>query len=63
MRAARLVLAAAALAAAAAPSIASADPIPGDPPPIYTFCTVHWKPMPIFTDDVPVTPYQPYFVC
>ncbi|MDQ1713982.1 MAG: hypothetical protein QOE45_3432 [Frankiaceae bacterium] len=54
----RLALAGAFVAAGLAPGVANA----GDPPP-STFCTVHWRPMYIFTDDVPVTLYQPYMVC
>lgn len=57
----RTTLAAAALLGAVA-GPAAADPIP-DPPPIHTFCTVYWQPVPIFSDDVPVTPYVPRMAC
>lgn len=57
----RAALAGAALAASFAPAAASAGPWP--PPPIGVGqCTVHWYPLPIFSDDVPVTPYFPYCV-
>ena len=58
----RTTLATAALAAALAPATASADPIP-DPPPVHTFCSVYWQPVPIFSDDVPVTPSIPRLAC
>ncbi|HEX8002166.1 MAG TPA: hypothetical protein VF519_05680 [Mycobacteriales bacterium] len=60
-----LGLAAAAVAAAFVPSSASAgDPVPDiGTPPIYTFCTLHFRQVPIFTDDVPVQPVVPYFAC
>ncbi|HEV2891357.1 MAG TPA: hypothetical protein VGX28_13375 [Frankiaceae bacterium] len=58
----RLALAGAAVAVALAPiTPATADPLP--PPPIGVGqCTVNWRPLYIFSDDVPVTPYYPYCV-
>lgn len=60
----RRLLAAAAVAGAAlaAPAYAG-DPIPDVDPPVHTFCTVHFRQVPIFTDDVPVQPVVPYFAC
>lgn len=60
----RLALAAAAVTASVAlPTAASADPVPYPPPPIHVGqCTLWWRPVPIFTSDVPVTPYVPYCV-
>ena len=60
MRLVRLGLAAAAVTATFAVP-ASADPgLPYPPPPIQVGqCTVHWYPVPIFSDDVPFTPYVP----
>ncbi|HEX8002160.1 MAG TPA: hypothetical protein VF519_05650 [Mycobacteriales bacterium] len=57
----RLPLAAAALAAALAPvAPAAADPVPYPPPPMHLGqCTLWWYPVPIFSDEVPVTPYVP----
>jgi len=56
---------AAALVAAACATVApaSADPLPDVDPPIHTFCTVHFREVPIFTNDVPVQPVVPYFAC
>ena len=64
-RALRLT-AATALAGAAflGTSATAAPPDPGDlVPEVYLFCTVHFRQVPIFTDDVPVQPVVPYFVC
>ena len=64
----RLVLAAA-LAAAVLPGAALAGPpVPPDPndlpiPEVHTFCTVRFREVPIFSDDVPVQPVVPYFAC
>lgn len=60
----RVSLAGAALAAALAPGLApaaSADPgLPYPPPPMQIGqCTLWWYPVPIFSDEVPVTPYLP----
>jgi hypothetical protein len=61
----RLALAAAAVTASVAlpAAPASAEPIPYPPPPTHVGqCTLWWRPLPIFTSDVPVTPYVPYCV-
>jgi hypothetical protein len=62
----RLALAGAAVAAALAPGAAPAQqPVPpGYPPqPIHLGqCTLYWRPLYVFSDDVPVTPYVPYCV-
>lgn len=60
MRLLRLGLAAAAATATLAVP-ASADPgVPYPPPPIGVGqCTLWWYPVPIFSDDVPVTVYAP----
>jgi hypothetical protein len=57
----RLALAGAAVAATLAPAAASADQrLPYPPPPIgIGQCTLWWYPVPIFSDDVPVTVYVP----
>lgn len=63
----RLAVAGAALAAAFAPfaPAASADPATPVWPPGPTHigqCTLWWRPVYVFSDDVPVTPYVPYCV-
>lgn len=60
MRLVRLALAGAAVTAALAVP-ASADPgVPYPPPPTQIgMCTLWWYPVPIFSDDVPFTPYVP----
>ena len=60
----RRMLVAGLVAAAALSGTAFAyDPIPDVDPPIHTFCTLHFREVPIFTDDVPVQPVVPYFAC
>ena len=60
----RRALVAGLVAAAALSGTAFAqDPIPDVDPPIHTFCTLHFREVPIFTDDVPVQPVVPYFAC
>lgn len=59
----RLALAGAAVAAALAPvaPVAAYDPYPPEPIGVGQ-CTVHWRPLYVFSDDVPFTPYIPYCV-
>lgn len=59
----RTALAGAALAASLSPVAASADPLPWPPPTTGVGqCTLHWYAVPIFSDDVPFTPYIPHCV-
>lgn len=61
----RLALTGAVMAVVIPGAAFGSPPDPNDlpDPPVHTFCTVHFRPVPIFTEDVPVQPVVPYFAC